>query len=461
MRWQLQNSQNWFTAGLWLQRGNLFNATSLADIYPWLYQGLSVFAHYPPPGIILDIGQILARKPLLKDNYIVQDETLRACLLRYEEYFLGRLLIDRRLESLQLAYFKLSTTQQEQAINVVVEQLLHHLKLEFATPAPSLLRRTLQTPSQELMMQGIELLENDRELIDYYATEYLKIAQAAQRSSFLLTKSMIEVVEHLHALATPSQRLNFSEINQAANLLELHLPKRLIKNNSKQGDRATKLTEASTYPTGGFSEISTKGGLENLVSSELIYMEEGHQVDWFDLRWSNNELLKYHRDDGVFLREQRIIYFVLHENLEKLRYKDPLLPHQHLVLVIGLLLTLVKRLHLYLSDNALAIYIFFPHGFLSEERRLVSLALSDLIEQNIVILRQDTDNVILKQAEEEEAQCLYLTTKALTQYHYPISQLNFAHTLPEWSYKNQKVVPKMEKIQGWQEIVLYTLKFLI
>ncbi|MBW7876615.1 MAG: hypothetical protein H3C47_11575 [Candidatus Cloacimonetes bacterium] len=54
-----------------------------------------------------------------------------------------------------------------------------------------------------------------------------------------------------------------------------------------------------TYPVGGITGVSVKGHLESLVPSELMFMDEEvfEGLDLFDVRYLEQELLYYERDD--------------------------------------------------------------------------------------------------------------------------------------------------------------------
>jgi hypothetical protein len=91
--------------------------------------------------------------------------------------------------------------------------------------------------------------------------------------------------------------------------------------------------EADQYPAGGFDAISTKGAFENLVRSEVAYVGEGaHEgIDLFDVRFAENELLFYTRDESPLLDARRDVTFVFDRPAEQ-RFKLPSLPAQTLVL---------------------------------------------------------------------------------------------------------------------------------
>ncbi len=76
----------------------------------------------------------------------------------------------------------------------------------------------------------------------------------------------------------------------------------------------TAFKDAGLYPVGGFAEITTQtGSLESLVRSELVYMEEKEmqEVDLFDVRFVENELLYYKRDEGELMRRRRRLNIIL------------------------------------------------------------------------------------------------------------------------------------------------------
>lgn len=78
----------------------------------------------------------------------------------------------------------------------------------------------------------------------------------------------------------------------------------------------TNLESVGTYPTGGIAELTTTGPLDNLVSSELIYLDPNEPVDPFLLRFAENELLRYLRDSTVLRMMRRSVAFVIEECAE-------------------------------------------------------------------------------------------------------------------------------------------------
>ena len=127
--------------------------------------------------------------------------------------------------------------------------------------------------------------------------------------------------------------------------------------------RDTHLADESLYPAGGFTAITPGGSnanIENLVTSELVYMEDGPETDVFTLRYVEGELLYYTRDDSVFRRHRQVIGIALGADLDDARVKDRDLPWQRLILALGLFVAAIRWLTEQLGDHALTIRIAFP-----------------------------------------------------------------------------------------------------
>jgi hypothetical protein len=158
-----------------------------------------------------------------------------------------------------------------------------------------------------------------------------------------------------------------------------------------RGVRDTHLADESLYPAGGFTAITPGGSnanVENLVTSELVYMEDGPEPDVFTLRYVEGELLYYTRDDSVFRRHRQVIGFALGADLDDARVKDRELPWQRLILALGLVVAATRWLAEQLGDHALTIRIAFPPNLLSEERDIVALLLGGEVQRGTVVIEE-------------------------------------------------------------------------
>ena len=169
-------------------------------------------------------------------------------------------------------------------------------------------------------------------------------------------------LENLVVLKSLTQRLAIQQMVEVAEELEKALPRR-VKRKAPSGNRTpTQVEDEDQYPIGGFSAMSTSGSIENLVTSELIYMDEvpdPESVDLFDLRYVEGELLYYTRDESVFVRSRRVVTFVLPPSLVEARFKDPGVRWQRIVVVFGAILSLVRRMSEWLSEEGLLFRIAF------------------------------------------------------------------------------------------------------
>ena len=207
-----------------------------------------------------------------------------------------------------------------------------------------------------------------------------------------------------------------AQIAEAAQLIERHLPARVRRSEATRGRTPTRVEDESAYPIGGYASISTLGGIESLVSSELIYMSPAEaraagDVDLFDLRWASGELLKYTRDESVHTRERRTICFALAPELDAARIKDPELPFQRLVVSLGGLVAGLRKLCAWLDEAELHLHVLsiasppVPGRAKSQpleaELELIRLILREQLESGVVeILGLDSPQAARAYAEE-------------------------------------------------------------
>ncbi|HAZ64984.1 MAG TPA: hypothetical protein DCZ72_15430 [Armatimonadetes bacterium] len=76
----------------------------------------------------------------------------------------------------------------------------------------------------------------------------------------------------------------------------------------------TTLDSVGTYPVGGIAELGTRGPLENLAASELLYLEPEAELDLFGLRLVEDELLRWQRDGAALHLLRRRYVFVVDES---------------------------------------------------------------------------------------------------------------------------------------------------
>jgi hypothetical protein len=223
---------------------------------------------------------------------------------------------------------------------------------------------------------------------------YHRLARGARQCRALIDDREVFAVDHLGVLRDLGGRMTAAHIGAAADAIAGRLPRRLPARRQLRGLRDTRLADDSLYPAGGFASITAGGAstanLENLVTSELMYMEDDDVIDNFSVRYVESELLHYTRDDSVLRRHRHVIGIALGADLDDARVKDRELPWQRLILALGLLVAAIRWLVEQLGDQALTVHLAFPPGALAEERQILSLLLEGEIARGTVVIAEET-----------------------------------------------------------------------
>jgi hypothetical protein len=404
------DAEAWVAAGLVLQRGEQVGAELLGLVRPWVESVVDTVALLPPLGVAADLARLLARAPFdIGRSQPIGDAPLRAALDAYEEHLLGRLSADFRLELARDALVRLPEAKRAAAVGVFVEQVLARVVAALGnpldSPAPGAVRRALQESSVGLFERGIELIgdPDHDELREDLGRAYELLASGARRCGALIGDVEIYTLENFEALRSSSLRLAMAQIAEAAQSIERTMPIRVRRSEASRGRTPTRVEDESAYPIGGYASISNVGGIESLVSSELIYMTPEHErraggIDLFDVRWAADELLKYTRDESVHTRERRTIAFALDPSLVHGRIKDPELPFQRLVVLFGGLIAGVRKLCSWLDEAELHMHFLLlgaagpdpehPAQPLRAEAELARLLLREFVESGVAEFRE-------------------------------------------------------------------------
>jgi len=410
-------AQRWLAGGLVLERLARPTTASVREVAPWLQATLAEVPAIPSAGVVADVGRLLHGAALdLGQALVPDDRRLRAALHAYEDQVLGRLAADRRLEAAAHAVARLPPALRPPAVGVTIAAVLGRLNgLVRGALTPALARQIAARPVEELLQNGLAAVSDPGPARELLIDGYEALARAARQSRSLLTDADVFVLEHLSVLGTLSQRLLSQEVAAAAEALTAPLPRRLPFRRRPAGTRATKLEDESAYPIGGFSSIATVGSLENLVTSELIYMDDpteapnrgaepaspgrgaggsepsqgSDEIDLFDMRYVEGELLYYTRDEAIHVRTRRVITLLVDPKLVEARWKDAELPWQRLTLGLGVILGMVRVLAEWLGDEELRFrVVFLKDGVrpspLGAERELLGLLLGEWRERGMV-----------------------------------------------------------------------------
>nr|BDT33883.1 hypothetical protein MFMH1_35520 [Myxococcus sp. MH1] len=394
-----QDLERWLCAGLCLSRQEELDAEALAASIPGLRAMLEEAPTLPPPALIADLGRLVSGQPPAPSLPIADTlPRLRDAVRAYDDHVLARLAAEPSLEAVSAALARVPQALRPKGLAFLVSRVLTRMGFTSGTPvSPALARRILEKPPGELLQSGYGALRERDSALESLARGYEALATGARRASALLGDAEVFTLENLEHLKGKAQRLALEQAVEAAESLSRTLPPRLRARAVSQGPAPTALEDEAAFPQGGFSSVSNVGSLENLVTSELVYMEDEPTLDLFDVRYVEGELLYYTRDESLAVRRRRVLVFLLPVSLADARVKDSGVSWQRAVVALGLVLCLVRRLSVWLGDQDLRFQVAFPwegqgpHP-LEAERGLCELLLREWRARGTVEILTPRDN---------------------------------------------------------------------
>lgn len=361
---------------------------SVTRLHPWepglawavravVREALEHSHRLPPLGLVADVARLLTIYAPLPVETLDVDPTLR----RLEDRVVQRLLAHPLRPRMVDAVAALPPEWRPRAIAVIAERLVDELEPEPVWWTPGEVRAWLALGDESVIRAAEEGWAEPaiREGI------LARCAALATRGTSGFTSADHHLLSFLPLLAQPSQRLAVHQLRMNVEALSRLLP-RNVRARPRPGLIATHLGDEGAYPVGGFSALTTSGSLENLVRSELVYVDEGGDIDLFDVRWAEGELLYYTRDEAVVFRARRKMRIVFEPDLVAARVKDPDNPAQRLTMALALVVVACERLIDWLGDVDLCIELIVA-PVLSEEAELLGLALRRALDAGIVWVR--------------------------------------------------------------------------
>lgn len=481
------SAEGWLASGLCLMRLARPSAEALGATAPWVVSTLSETSVLPPAGVVADVGRLALGATLHGSSAgppPSSDLRLRAALSSYEDQLLGRLAADPRIDAVCDAVRRLPASLRDPAIALLVAHLLERVGYDAGVAiSTGVARRVVQRPADELIEEGFIHLGRGGELAALLAHGYEALAAAARHTGTLLAESVVFALENMAVLASLSQRLAIQQIVEVSEELEKVLPRRLKRRRASRGRTPTRVEDESVYPIGGFSSISTMGSLENLVSSELIYMDQGTargEVDIFDVRYAEGELLYYTRDESVFVRNRRVLSFALLPDLTCARFKDEAVRWQRLVCALGLVLCSVRRLSDWLSEEDLLFRLVFVKDAagttpLAPELALARLLLGEWLEKgNAEVVEaaslEEAHAAAVEHTRRAESDLIVISTSSPVLTPHPrarIAELSLEAPVPALRWLDGKARGPEARDeppapwQGWTELALALLRELV
>jgi hypothetical protein len=328
-------------------------------------------------------------------------EERRAIRLRYEREFLARLIqapdFQRALEILRFAPADGLDARRERLIALLLERFAPCYP-EQAILNPALLRDFPMPEAKDDAAMAIrearwaEEVAGDPAFFRTGVEGFLDALSRGQRWGDLLRAEDFFELEHWDELPTDHLRLGCRQIIESTRRLGEIDPRRVNLADS-ESETETAFLDETYYPTGGLAGLANRGTTENLVLSELLYMEEevAPGASLFDLRYLEGELLYYARDSGQLRRKRRTIHFVVDLG-DAFHAKSAGHDYQFSVLVLSLFLRLFRDMaKVFERDSVVARFHVLHRGAQPEplERELNALRalLADEIRLGWVELR--------------------------------------------------------------------------
>ncbi len=320
------------------------------------------------------------------------DET-RALRLRYEREILGRTLqapgTDELIEVLRHSPDR--EAQTERLLVILLETL-----------GPCVPRRALVNPAlvRALRLTGDDSADHQARFLEWLGDDRFfhrllddLLDGAGQRVQWghLVRDEDVFELSHWRSLSTEHLRIGCRQILAVDRRLgERALPQRIHVHDA--GEVETAFLDETYYPMGGLAELTNRGSFENLVTSQLIYIEPGPEINVFDVRYLEGELLYYKRDEGSLRRKRRTVHLIFDLG-PTFEWKAPGWDYQFSVLSQGLGLRLLNDLFaVFEHDSVHACFHYLRGGidrdFLGAEIDLMRLLLDDAVRHGWVELHQ-------------------------------------------------------------------------
>jgi len=205
---------------------------------------------------------------------------------------------------------------------------------------------------------------------------------------------------HLADLPNESSRLALRELHAATAAIGGVSPGLAMAVRRRAQEVAVDEEDASHYPAGGFDALSTRGRFENLVRSEVAYVDAGREelgeIDLFDVRFAQGELLFYTRDESPLFDQRRRVTVVVERPLDQ-RHKHPELDAQTLVLVDAATLRLQADMMQVFGPSGAELHLRWRASgkadveAAEEEARLMAMTLADDLAHRRVTLGTMSD----------------------------------------------------------------------
>lgn len=309
------------------------------------------------------------------------EEDKRALRASYENRVLNRIL------SLPIFFECLEALEEKGKRNEVVvsflERILEPLKdlpLPSILATPSAIRSgsipTLKTPEdslkelEEILVEGFpeEFFAGDQFSFCEMQCQVVSEAFEMIPLSKYLGPEDVFIARHFEILGGRAQRIIARQISEFEGKLGVSPPPPAGWV-PETPEVKVDLEDAGYFPQGGLDEMANRGSFENLVQSQLAFVDKTEDIDLFSLRYVEGELLYYTRDDGQLLRRSRAIH-IFFEMGEEYEFHYPGQPARLSILLRSFLNRFVEDLFSVFESDSLRIILHVIGSSSSQNQEL-------------------------------------------------------------------------------------------
>ena len=462
-------AQQYVLQGLLCARVVQVTSSNISSMLHWCLRIAADGLPMPPAGFVADVFQ-LASNHLPTRLELDIPGFAATKLRRYEDYVLGKLDADSSFERGSEAIARYKDDDRTRALVFLLNQIRSRAKLPSVIVNPAVIKTLIQTEEQDVFDRAWESVETDgisQPLLDAYeeTTEAIRLLGDA------LGREDIFELERGTALDEFSQRVAIRQMISASAELDRELPGQKPRSTVTHHSVATNIAEEDYYPVGGYSSLSNRGTMESLLRSELMYIDREQRPDLFDIKYARDELLYYSRDENQFFRQRQTFIFALSPDLVTARFKDPELPWQRIVLVLGGIVALQQKLLDWLGDQSLSFEILFctnrRYGRMEDEFALLDRVFFEEIESDIVRLnwlhQSELATFCDAKAKESLAHCLWFAADSQEQLEPPeftsFSEVVVDNATPQLAIDQELRQIDNDGLPAWQEMLEVLLRF--
>lgn len=347
-----------------------------------------------PLDLVHDLGMLLAEGRSFvfassRDLAEWSDEE-RGARLAYEDRVLGRWILDPSVADAHVAISGLSGALKPRAIAHAIGLALGTASRAagLASGNPATLRSSFREalalceawPTRHVAGEA----PVDASWQAWALEQRAAIVEALGEGKLFSPEDLWEIA-HLADLPNESSRLALRELHAQAGAIGGVSPGVAMAVRRRAQEVAVDEDDSSHYPAGGFDALSTRGRFENLVRSEVAYVDAGREelgaIDLFDVRFAQGELLFYTRDESPLFDQRRRVTVVIERPLDQ-RHKHPELAAQTLVLVDAATLRLQADMMQVFGPSGAELHLRWRPGgkadreAAEEEARLMAMTLA-------------------------------------------------------------------------------------